>query len=106
MNPGEALIVYLTAPDQAVAERLADVLVGDRAAACVNILGAIQSVYRWEGKIERGQEIALIVKTTAERYPVLETLVKRHHPYTCPCIIAWPASHSAPEYLAWIMNSV
>jgi len=99
-------MVYITAPDAKVAGRLADLLVREHVAACVNILGKIQSVYRWKGRIERAGEIALIAKTTAARYPALEKIVKAHHPYECPCIVAIPLARGHAPFLDWIRNQV
>jgi periplasmic divalent cation tolerance protein len=102
MRDDDVMMVYMTAPDQATAERIADVLVESGAAACVNISAPIASVYRWEGKIERSSEVALVAKTTRVAYARLEALVKSHHPYTCPCIVAWPLADGYAPFLDWV----
>lgn len=97
------LLIITNVPDQATARRIAGELVGMRAAACVNILPAIQSVYRWEGKVEDAAEIALMVKSTMDRYDEIETAIRRLHPYEVPEIIALPITHGLPAYLQWLV---
>jgi len=76
--------------------------VAAHAGACVNVLAPCRSVYRWEGRIETAEEVPLLVKTTAARYPELEQLIKGRHPYELPEIIAVPLSAGLPAYLAWV----
>jgi len=99
-------MVYITAPDASFAEKLADLIVSKRVAACVNILGKIRSIYRWKGRIERTGEIALIAKTTVARYSALEKLIRAHHPYECPCIVALPLDRGHGPFLKWIRDQV
>ncbi len=99
------LFVYMTAPDMAVAERIADLLVTRRLAACVNVLPGVRSVYWWDGVVERGQEVALIAKTEEDRYRALEQAVLEAHPYDCPCIVALPINRANPEFASWITAS-
>ncbi len=99
-------MVYITVADRAEAESLADVLVRRRVAACVNILGAIQSVYEWQGNVEKSSEIAMIAKTTRSQFPALEKAVKEMHTYTCPCIVAWPVSAGYMPFLTWVNDQV
>src|SRR5262249_35102299 len=98
--------VYITAPNQDVALRIARTLVEERLAACVNILGPVTSVYRWEGKIEQEGEIALIAKTSTERLDELTARVKAVHPYQVPCIVAWPIEAGYGPYLDWISDEM
>lgn len=98
----KALWVYVTAPDTATARRLAERWVDERLIACANIVPRIEAVYRWKGRIERGAEAALIVKTTVRRWPALRAAVRRDHPYECPCVLAFEPSRGAPAFLAWI----
>ncbi len=98
----EELVVLITVPDRGHADRIADVLVGERLAACVNIVGPIQSVYRWEGKVSRDEELLLVVKTTRARYHALEARVLATHPYQTPEVIALPIEQGAAAYLSWI----
>lgn len=106
MTEEAVLMVYMTAANRTEAETLAEVLVTERAAACVNVLGPIASVYRWMGQVEHAEEVALIAKTTAGAYAQLEALVKQNHSYECPCIVAWPLHHGHAPFLDWVRASV
>jgi periplasmic divalent cation tolerance protein len=97
-----AVIVLTNAPDRAVAEKIARMLVDDTLAACVNILGACSSVYRWQGKVETADEVPLLIKTRSEIYAEVETAIKRLHPYELPEIVAVPVAQGSAEYLEWI----
>jgi periplasmic divalent cation tolerance protein len=96
------LLVLTNLPDRAVADRLADLLIEQRLAACVNILSPCRSVYRWQGAVQHGEEHPVLIKTTAERYPALETAIRAVHPYELPEIIAVPIERGLPAYLAWV----
>lgn len=86
----------------AEADRIAEALVGERLAACVNILGAVRSVYRWQGAIERADEIAMIAKTTEALFERLAARVRTLHSYDTPAIVAWPIVAGDAAYLDWI----
>ena len=101
----EIVEVVVTAPDRAVAERLAEALVAERLAACVQVGGPIFSVYRWRGTIERAEEWTCRAKTTRERLPALESRVRALHPYELPEILALPAGGAA-DYAAWVHDEV
>ena len=101
-----ALIVLVTVPNIEEASRIADALVGGRLAACVNILGGIESVYRWEGKIARDSETLMVIKTTDERYAELEVQIKALHSYTTPEVIAIRIERGSEAYLKWLGESV
>lgn len=96
------LLVLTNLPDQATAETLAAALVDNRLAACVNILPACRSVYRWKGATETADEVPLLIKTSEARYPALEAAIRAGHPYETPEIIAVPVTHGLPDYLAWV----
>ena len=96
------LIVLTSAPDRAVAEKIAHALIERKLAACVNILAACTSVYRWQGKIETTGEVPLLIKTRAAIYDEVEALVKSLHPYELPEIVAVSVERGLPEYLDWI----
>ena len=96
------LVVLVTVPSRQHAEQIADILVGERLAACINIVGPIHSVYRWEGAICRDDEQLLIIKTTEARYAELETRVCAVHPYEVPEIIAVPLAAGLAAYREWI----
>ena len=96
------LLVITNLPDRAAAERLADVLIEKRAAACVNILAPCRSVYRWKDAVQHDEEHPVLIKTTRERYAALEAAIREAHPYELPEIIAVPIEHGLPAYLAWV----
>ena len=105
-RPDEVLLVLTHLPDRATALTLANTLIEEKAAACVNILAACTSVYRWQGAVENADEIPLLIKTTAARYPALEAAIRRVHPYELPEIIAVPLAHGLPGYLQWVVREV
>src|SRR5204862_7579604 len=96
------LLVLTNLPERAAAERLADLLVEKRLAACVNVLAPCRSVYRWQGAVQHDEEHPLLIKTTAERYPELERALRAAHPYELPEIIAVPIERGLPGYLDWL----
>lgn len=98
----QTLLVFTNLPDRAAAERLADQLVGQRLAACVNILAPCRSVYRWKGAVQHDEEHPMLIKTTAERYAELENALRAGHPYELPEIIAVPVGIGLPAYLDWV----
>jgi periplasmic divalent cation tolerance protein len=98
----DCLLVITTLPDQTTAASLADRLVRDRLAACVNIGAAVTSVYLWEGRQQHDSEVMLTIKTTASRYPALQDAIVAAHPYELPEVIAVPITAGLPQYLAWI----
>ncbi|MEY4592241.1 MAG: hypothetical protein RIR18_1136 [Pseudomonadota bacterium] len=100
----EALLVISNLPDEDSAKRLAEYLVSNGLAACVNIQASCQSVYRWQGKVEQANEVPVFIKTTAARYPELETAIRQLHPYEVPEIIALPISAGLPAYLQWVAH--
>jgi len=97
-----ALLVLTNLPDRAAAERIADLLIGSRLAACVNILAPCRSVYRWKGALQHDEEHPMLIKTTAERYAELERAIRGAHPYELPEIIAVPIERGLPGYLEWL----
>ena len=96
------LLVITNLPDRAVAEQLADTLIGQQLAACVNILAPCRSVYRWKGAVQHDEEHPMLIKTTAERYAALERAIRAGHPYELPEIIAVPIERGLPAYLEWV----
>lgn len=106
MSAETAIVVFMTAPNGEEATRLADLLIGAHLAACVQILPEMESVYRWEGKIERQSEILLIAKTTTTKFADLEREVRALHSYETPEIIAVPIVAGSSPYLAWLIDSL
>ena len=101
-----AMVVLITAPNREEAARLAEMLVGARLAACVQILPEMESVYWWDGAVRREPEILLIIKTTAGRFATLEREVRALHSYETPEIVALPVSDVSAPYLAWLTQTV
>ena len=99
------LIILCTCPDLATAERIAETVVGERLAACVNIVPGLTSIYYWEGQIQRDAELLLLIKTRQEIYPLLEARIRQLHPYQIPEIIALPIQTGAAAYLDWIADN-
>jgi periplasmic divalent cation tolerance protein len=97
------LLVLTNMPDLGVAQHIAQRLVEQKLAACVNIMPGVQSVYCWQGAIEQAQEITLLIKTTQQRYAELEQAIKALHPYDLPEIIALPIAAGLPAYLRWVI---
>jgi len=104
--PEEAIAVFITAAQREEAARLAEMLVEKRLAACVQILPEMESVYRWQGKVERQHEVLLIAKTTRSRFAELETEVRALHSYETPEIVALPLTAGSGPYLEWLKTSV
>lgn len=100
----EVLLVITNLPDRASAERVAEALVIQRVAACVNVLAECASIYRWEGKLEHASEVPLLIKTTRAAYPKLEDALRKLHPYELPEIIAFTVDTGLPEYLNWVVQ--
>ena len=96
------LLVFTNLPDRASAERLADLLLEQRLAACVNILAPCRSVYRWKDALQHDEEHPMLIKTSAERYPALEQALRQGHPYELPEVIAVPIERGLPAYLDWV----
>jgi periplasmic divalent cation tolerance protein len=101
-DPNATLLVFTNAPDRAVAARIAQGLVEQRLAACVNVLGDCTSVYRWDGTVETATEIPIIIKTRLSRYAEVESAIRKLHPYELPEIVAVPVVHGLSEYLEWV----
>jgi len=102
----EFIVVYVTAGSAEEADRLAQSLVGERLAACVNRVKSIQSVYRWQGEVEQSDEELLIIKTHKELFPALEARVRELHSYSVPEIIALPVIAGSADYLGWLRAQV
>ena len=96
------LLVLCTCPDAATADALAQALVEERLAACVNVLPGVRSVYRWQGAVERTDEVLLLAKTTVARFDELEARIVALHPATLPEVIACDIAGGLDRYLAWV----
>jgi periplasmic divalent cation tolerance protein len=100
------IIVFVTTPNSDEANRIANALVAEQLAACVNIVPLVESIYRWEGEIKRDSEALMIIKTTNDRYAELERSVKELHSYTTPEVIALEIERGSEDYLKWLRDSV
>lgn len=98
----DTVLVYVTAKDEAEAKMIAGTAVKERLAACANILGGIESVYRWQGRLCEDRETAMILKTSAERKPELVERIKQLHSYECPCVVCLPIADGNTDFLNWI----
>lgn len=97
------LVVFITTPDQQVADYLSRILVETKTAACVNIIPGVSSIFHWEGAISEEEECLLIVKTPSAYFEdKLVPLVKEHHPYQVPEMIAFPIVRGSKDYLDWM----
>lgn len=103
----DVVFLYVTAPS-GTAPAIAEALIGERLAACVNIAPRIQSIYRWNGAIERCEEASMIVKTTAAKAEQARDAIERLHPYKTPVIAAIAVDHakSGGPFLDWIKNEL
>ena len=101
----EILLVLSTFPDVETARRIARELVTENFAACANIVPAIESIYRWEGKIEQSGETLVFFKTTTARSAAFQEKLKSLHPYDVPEIICLPIAEGSPEYLRWVVEN-
>jgi periplasmic divalent cation tolerance protein len=101
------IFLYSTAPDATTAEAIGHALVESGAAACVNIIPGMTSIYRWEGRVETAAECVPIVKTTADRAARIVALILERHPYRTPAIAALPINEelSSGPFVEWIRNS-
>lgn len=96
------VLVYVTASSHDQALELSRTVVAERLAACANILGAMTSVYRWEGAVRQDSEVALLLKTEKDLVDSLVARIKDLHTYDCPCIVALDISGGNPAFLNWI----
>ncbi|WP_112664476.1 divalent-cation tolerance protein CutA [Microvirga flavescens] len=97
------LLVYTTFPDTDTALSIGEGLVRDRLIACMNVLPGMRSVYAWNGEIERGEEVAVILKTVTDRKGDVHAALKDRHPYETPVILFIEPDGADPDTLAWLL---
>lgn len=102
----DVLVILCTFPDSGQARQIGTVLVEKQLAACVNILPGVESIYRWQGKVETANEVLAIFKTTAEAYPSFEQILTALHPYDVPEIIALAPGQVAGPYQQWLLGEI
>jgi periplasmic divalent cation tolerance protein len=98
----EYITVFITAPNEEEAAKISRTLVGERLAACVNIIRSVRSIYRWQGRVEDEQEVLMIAKTKRDLFKRLQERVKELHSYKVPEIIGLPVIEGSKEYLDWL----
>jgi periplasmic divalent cation tolerance protein len=102
----EAVIVLTTFPDLETARQIGTNLIEAQVAACVNLLGGCESIYRWQGAIETAREIPALIKSTRGSYAKLEAMIQGAHPYEVPEILCIPVGGGAETYLQWLIQNV
>ena len=100
------IVVLVTCPSLRVARGLSGALIRDRLAACVNIIPHVESIFRWEGRVDRSRETLLVIKTTTARFQRLRKTIIARHPYDVPEILGLPLRGGSPPYLRWVVASV
>ena len=100
----KTVLVYVTAPDRAVAESLGREMVGGRLAACANVLGDMQSFYWWQGTVQNETEVAVLFKTRKKAVRALTDAITKAHPHDCPCVVALDISGGNSGFLDWIVE--
>ena len=98
--------VYAVFANAEEAERVGGAVVEARLAACVNILGPVRSIYRWDGKIESADEVAAIFKTSDDQADALITRIAGLHSYAVPCVVVWPIDKVLQSYAHWVEDNV
>ena len=105
MSTPNAVEVHITAPNREQAATMARALVNERLAACVNVVDGVQSVYRWQEKVEESAEVLCLVKTRPDLLDALTARVQALHPYDVPEILAFEVMDGSPTYLNWLQES-
>jgi len=97
-----ARVIYMTAASHAEAEAICETLVAERLIACANILGALRSVYWWQGAVARGDEVAVLMKTRDDLVARVSARIADLHSYECPCVVALDVTGGHAPFLDWI----
>ena len=106
MKEADKIVIFVTASTEEEAHRIAELLLNQRKAACINIIPKVDSLFWWQGKLDSARESLLIIKTAASLLPEIVDLVKSGHSYEVPEIIAMPIVGGNEDYLRWIDNEV
>lgn len=99
-------VVLTSAPDRAAADALAEAVVRERLAACASVVPGVASVFWWDGRVQRAEEVLVLMKTAAERVDALLARAAELHPYEVPELLALPVQEAAPAYAAWVEREV
>ncbi len=105
MNPDRVMLCFTTCPDHASAMQIGRELIERRLAACVSVLPAMTSLYRWLGETQEQSEVQLLIKTTKARLAELKIELPRMHPFDVPELIALGSADGLPAYLEWVIAS-
>jgi len=106
MLTDQPVIVYVTTAKIEEARKIAGALLEERLIACGNILPQMESVYRWNGKVEHDAEVVLLLKTTESNVPAIGNRIKELHSYDLPCVVSLPISGGNSDFLSWIVNEI
>jgi len=98
------VVFYVTCANRGEALHIARTCVEERLAACANLIGPVRSVFRWDGEVRQAEETVLILKTGEERVDALTARIRALHSYECPCIVCWPLTGGAPDFLEWVRH--
>jgi periplasmic divalent cation tolerance protein len=104
-TPHKMRVIFVTAGSEDQAVTIAHALIGERLAACVNIVGPVRSIYRWRDDVKDDREYLLIIKTRALLYMKVETRVRELHTYEVPEVLALNADRGSPPYIQWMLDS-
>ncbi len=105
-NKNSYLLVLCTCPNQEIATTIAENIVAQHLAACINIVPAIKSVYHWQGNVESAEESLMLIKTHQQKFSSLQNTISTMHPYEVPEIISLDISEGLPKYLDWLTSSI
>ncbi|MEK9671502.1 MAG: divalent-cation tolerance protein CutA [Rhodospirillaceae bacterium] len=99
---GDPVLLYMTAGSDAEARSIAETLVSERLVACANILGPVTSIYQWQGRVENGAEVSVVMKSRQDLVARIADRVRELHSYDCPCLVATPITGGHAPFVAWI----
>ena len=102
----DARIILCTCPDAESAERIADALIGERLAACVNRLPGVRSLFPWEGRVDSEEEELLVIKSRGALFAALRERIRHLHPYDVPEVLSLAVAEGDDDYLAWMAESL
>lgn len=102
----DAIVIYCTVPDKRIAKEISKNLVKHRLAACVSAIDKVESVFSWDGELEKEKEILLIIKTLRVNFEKIKGLITDLHPYQVPEIIALPITDCSKEYMQWLTHEI
>lgn len=100
------ILVLCTCPDQETATTIAENVVAQHLAACINIVPSVKSIYHWQGNVESAEESIMLIKTHRKKFSSLQNTITTMHPYELPEIISVDISDGLPKYLQWIASSI